>query len=229
VAFESIDVSEHPEAMKDLLRFGVYRVPIVSRGDDWIDGQSLEALARIAGIDWTQQLRPVASLVQQIETIFQTDRALAPRIPPDKFAANLPQLKARKRPYASLSAHVGQILASFLDVVELNKRQEYAALDAPIPEHIRTLDDLSEFLEGVHGRFQSWWNGRGASTDFSAPADVYYGEQTIHQFLERTTWHMAQHTRQLQAALGELGITLERPLTDNDLQGLPIPEKIFDE
>ncbi len=32
-------------------------------------------------------------------------------------------------------------------------------------------------------------------TDFSRKAHVYYGDVTLHEYLERTTWHSGQHVR----------------------------------
>jgi hypothetical protein len=46
--------------------------------------------------------------------------------------------------------------------------------------------------------------------------------------LERTAWHAAQHTRQLIIMLESHGITPDRPLTNDDLAGLPVPDEVWD-
>jgi len=46
--------------------------------------------------------------------------------------------------------------------------------------------------------------------------------------LERTCWHAAQHCRQLMAVLGQLGIEPDGPLGGAELDGLPLPEKVWD-
>jgi len=51
VPFVSINVLADKEAFDELARLGVRRVPIVRRGDEWIDGQVLADLARIAGVN----------------------------------------------------------------------------------------------------------------------------------------------------------------------------------
>ena len=66
-------------------------------------------------------------------------------------------------------------------------------------------------------------------TDYAAPADVYYGEQTVHEFLERTAWHCAQHTRQLQLVVERLGFTPDRTLESAELEGLPLPANVWDD
>jgi hypothetical protein len=57
---------------------------------------------------------------------------------------------------------------------------------------------------------------------------MFYGEHPLHQFLERSTWHSAQHTRQLIALLSEQGIELPMRLTDKDYEGLPMPKGLWE-
>ena len=79
-------------------------------------------------------------------------------------------------------------------------------------------------------RVAAWFDGQGRTADWTTRANVYYGQQTLHQFLERTTWHSGQHTRQLMWVLeGLLGIAPDRPLPKETFQGLPMPEKVWDE
>jgi len=46
-------------------------------------------------------------------------------------------------------------------------------------------------------------------------------------FLERSTWHSAQHTRQLADVLQRLGVQAPA-LPDEVLQGLPLPQRIWE-
>ena len=50
----------------------------------------------------------------------------------------------------------------------------------------------------------------------------------MHEVLERTAWHAAQHTRQLALILESFGIEADRPLSAADLAGLPVPEEVWD-
>jgi hypothetical protein len=50
----------------------------------------------------------------------------------------------------------------------------------------------------------------------------------MHQLFERSTWHSAQHVRQLIAVLERFGIEPDGKLTSDDLAGLPLPERIWD-
>jgi hypothetical protein len=52
--------------------------------------------------------------------------------------------------------------------------------------------------------------------------------QPMHAVFERSTWHSAQHARQLMHVLERFGIKPDGPLTQQDLAGLPLPERLFE-
>src|SRR5262249_1299075 len=54
-----------------------------------------------------------------------------------------------------------------------------------------------------------------------------YGPQGTHDFMERTTWHAAQHLRQIYWFLDQMGLKAEAPITDTDLAALPIPRDVW--
>jgi glutaredoxin/uncharacterized damage-inducible protein DinB len=226
VPFVSINVRTDREAFDDLARFGVRRVPIVRRGGDWVDGQVLKDLARIAGIRWdAPALGLPANLVAQTNTVFACAQRLA-TIPETQLDALLPD---RPRSYRQLAAHIFQIIEAFLDLVEHGRRVEFVTYNQDIPAHITSGEELVRFGKDVQERFNAWWRRNGPRTDMTARADVYYGEQTLHEFLERSVWHAAQHTRQLQLVVEKLGLTPNPPLTVADLAGLPLPDNVWDD
>jgi hypothetical protein len=52
--------------------------------------------------------------------------------------------------------------------------------------------------------------------------------QPLHHVLERSTWHSAQHARQIIAVLERFGIAPEGPLTAQDYAGLPMPAGLWE-
>jgi hypothetical protein len=50
----------------------------------------------------------------------------------------------------------------------------------------------------------------------------------MHDVLERTTWHAAQHSRQVMLMLETYGIAPDGPLGAVDLAGLPLPDEVWD-
>ena len=94
---------------------------------------------------------------------------------------------------------------------------------------MNTKAKILAYGQDVLGRFKAWWDGAGQTTDFSRKAHVYYGNVTLHEYLERTTWHSGQHVRQLVMVLEMLGIEPDRPPTKETFAGLPMPDKVWDD
>ena len=61
-------------------------------------------------------------------------------------------------------------------------------------------------------------------------ASVYYGDVSRHEFLERTTWHAGQHSRQLMWVLQDkFRIAPDGPIPADTWIGLPMPDKVWDD
>ncbi len=116
----------------------------------------------------------------------------------------------------------------FVDVVEKDIYLTRDLLNIPAPDDVRTTADLVAYGTGVQQRLRGWWDGF-ADKDCEQEIDSYYGKQPLHNVLERHTWHPAQHMRQLMMLLRECGIEPDGPVPDSELEGLPIPEKVWDE
>jgi glutaredoxin len=227
VAFVSINVLEDKAAFDELATIGVRRVPIVRRGKDWVDGQVLSDLARIAGVNLrVQSILAPAELALRVDAILSAAQRFAAQIPEETLDTLLPK---RPRSYRQLVSHIAQIVEAFLDLVERGRRLELAAYNQDVPAHVRSRAELVQFVAQVQQRFDAWWQREGETIRYSAPADVYYGQQSLHEFFERTTWHAGQHTRQLQLVVEKLGIDPNRPLIASDLAGLPMPENVWDD
>ena len=78
----------------------------------------------------------------------------------------------------------------------------------------------------VRGRLGGWFEGAGDG-EYARIIRVYYGPQSGHDLLERTTWHAAQHLRQLHVMATELGVAVPDPLPVADFEGLPLPASLW--
>ncbi len=227
VPFVSVNVVADAQGFEALARLGLRQVPIVARGDDWVNGQVIKDVARIAGISLdTQRMLAPAELATRIGIMLGAARRAFVQLPELMLDTTLPN---RPQTYRQLACHVFQIAEAFLDLVEHGKRLEFAAYVQDVPPHVHGQDGLVAFGAGIEERFACWWEQTGRSADWRQKADVYYGEQTLHEFLERTAWHAAQHTRQLQMIVEKLGLPVDGPLTEADLRGLPVPEHVWDD
>ncbi|HTS91553.1 MAG TPA: DinB family protein [Stellaceae bacterium] len=227
VPFVSVDVVADKRGFEELAELGLRRVPIVRRGKEWVDGQVLADVARIAGIQYgaPPRLAPEA-LAGRVDAVLAAAGRLLRQIPEGKLDTLLPN---RPRSYRQLACHIFQIPELFLDLVEHGKRLEFADYFRDVPQGLATGAQLAEWGEAIRRRFRAWWEREGGSADLAAKADVYYGEQTLLDFLERTAWHAAQHTRQLQLVVETLGITTAHGLATETLAGLPLPTNVWDD
>ena len=226
VPFVSVNVLEDRAAMAELAELGVRSVPIIRRGTDWANGQVLRDVARVAGIRWgdTQILAP-AELVSRLTTIQSAAQRYLRQIPEERLGDMLPN---RPRSYGQLAYHIFNIADAFLEhemqglpLIE----GAYNRVQAPGTSK----GQLAGYGQDVLERLGGWWDEAGNSTDYEAKAKVYYGDVTLHEFLERTTWHSGQHVRQLMMVLGKLGIAPDEPLGADTFAGLPMPDKVWDD
>lgn len=227
VPFVSKNVLEDPEAFRELEALGVRLVPIVAKGEDWANGAVFRDVARVAGFDYrAHRMLAPGEMVAKILMIQDAAGRYLAQIPEDKLDTLLP---GRPRSYRQLVYHVFNIPEVFLDHVELDRPYTYEALKSILPAELVTKQDLLEHGATVRARFAAWWERDGMTTDFRQPGNVYYGEVSLHEVLERTGWHSGQHTRQIILMLREkLGIEPDGPLTDADFAGLPLPKNVWD-
>ena len=88
-------------------------------------------------------------------------------------------------------------------------------------------EDIARYGESIGKRYEAWWRGL-EDRALSKTLKTYYGDTVAHQVYERVTWHSAQHCRQLVAVLERMGIEADKPLTAQDLAGLPLPERLWE-
>ena len=227
VPFVSVNVLEDRGAFEELAALGVRSVPIVRRGDDWANGQVLRDVARVAGVAWGgTQMLPPAELVARLETIQSTAQELFAQVPDDKLSRLLPH---RPRSYAQLAYHIFNIADAFLEHEVQGLPLKEGVYGRVPPPEMDTKAKIITYGEDVLARVRDWWKSAGQSTDFSCAASVYYGQVSVHEFLERTTWHSGQHVRQLVMVLDMLGIKPVRLLGPETFAGLPMPEKVWDD
>lgn len=226
VEFESVNVLEDASGFRELEALGLRMVPIVARGSEWANGAVFRDVARVAGFEWrgNEMLEPQV-LVNRIERILEAAHRYASQIPKAELDTMLP---GRPRSYRQLAYHVFQIPDVFLDHVEHDAPYTYEALASRLPAQMRTREDLLDYGARVRRRLRAWWDSTGEAMDFAEPGNVYYGEVSLHEVLERTAWHSGQHTRQLMLTLEKLGIEPDGPLGQADFAGLPMPENVWD-
>jgi len=228
VDFVSVNVMADQQGFDELAELGLREIPIVRRGSEWVNGQVLKDVARIAGIAYGAQTQlPPGEIVKRLDVIMASAAGSLRQMPERLLDQKLPN--GRPQTHRELACHVFQISDAFLNEVENGRRLEFADYAGVIPAEIDTREKLLAFGAATRARLAAWWALAGARTDFSRRANVYYGEQSLHDFLERTGWHSAQHARQLAMIIESEGLVPERKLTEQDLAGLPVPVNVWDD
>jgi hypothetical protein len=95
-----------------------------------------------------------------------------------------------------------------------------------LPDSIATAADVAQRIRSVSQALAVWWGAN--QPRLPAEIDTYYGRQPLHAVLERTTWHVAQHARQLQRLLELRGVEPRPSLAPALLAGLPLPADVWD-
>jgi len=227
VDFIAVDVLNDPEGLDRLLELGVRKVPVVARGQQYVFGQNLEAVAAFVGLRGTGHTPlPPDVLIEKWLTVLRAAQRYVRQVPNERM--NERAVENRDRTTRVLSHHLFRIAEAFLE--SAIEGVEYGIMLAdrlPPAGTCTTGDEIARYGDEVIGRLQDW--GRNLSDGSSRQnVQTFYGPQTVGELLERSTWHSAQHARQLMHMLERYGISPDGPLIEKDLAGLPLPEGLFE-
>jgi glutaredoxin len=224
IDYESVNAASSPEHVKEMARLGARSVPIVSRGDAFVYAQSLADVARFLGleVEVDRQLSP-HELVRRVNIILPAGQRYIKQIPDEVLDV---RFRNSVRLLRGIAHHVFRIVEAFVEAMDTGvELTNELIMDAT--EAVRPGDDVLTYGSAVLAQFNAWW-ARYPDKSCQAQMDTYFGRQSVHDVLERTTWHSAQHVRQLLLVLDTLGIVPDGPLTPEDLAGLPLPEKVWE-
>lgn len=210
--------------MEALRALGARTVPIVAKGDRYVLAQSLKVVAEFVGLsgDFGPTLTQ-PELISRLDRILESVQRFVRQLPDSELET---KLQNRNRTYRQLGHHVFRIHEAFVDAVAGGHQLTYEALTAPPPDDLRSGEGIAAYGGEVRQKVASWWRSGGNKPTL---VDTYYGQQPLHEVLERTTWHAGQHARQLMSILESLAIRPDQPLTDADFAGLPMPQNVWDD
>ena len=210
-----------------LNKYGLRKVPVLAKGDQYAMGQMLDPFAKLAGLPMpgADRLSP-EQIYRKYEIVFAAAQRYARQFPADRFRERV--IPHRERLIRTLCYHVFRIGESFLETWEGAEYSVKIADNEP-PDSMQTGDDIARYGASVWARFETWWRALSAEDrKLTRVLKTYYGDTSAHKVFERVTWHSAQHCRQLIAVLERMGIQAEGPLTAADLAGLPLPERLWE-
>ena len=218
VEYESINVTATAEAQTELAELGFHSVPVVATQAGAVYGIDLREVAQLVAVapdegpalGASELIDRVCQLLAHSQMILRNvDLSFLSYTPPD-----------RNRSVLGLVNHIVEIASCLCDVVDGKTFDESMANAEPLNElDSETLDKrATEVTRTVHA-LQTNWQRR---------VTTYYGTRSMHEILERSAWHIAQHLRQLEYFSSLCDVELPRRLTVADLEGLPLPRNVWD-
>lgn len=197
-------------------------VPVLSRGKDFVFGQSLPQIVAFLGL--AEKAGPALSadeLSRRLDKFMSAALALLPLMPAERLHIHVP---GRPRSYRALAFHLFKVVDAFLDAEQGITLVQAMFREEPAPDAGHEV--LVDYGASVRDRFRAWRSD--GDTDPSRSLATYYGAQSLHELLERTTWHSGQHVRQWMMLLEREGVAFQRPLADADFARLPMPANVWD-
>ena len=198
-------------------------MPAVSIGDRAVHGWNPAGYAALLGVPYTEAAQlPPRELAARLDRILESSEALVARLDAGQLDTIPPE---RKRSIRDLGYHIFRVGLSFIDAMDHGRLPE-TWFDERAPAGMLDGADVARWGALVRGRITGWFEGAG-DDEFKRVVDVYYGPQGAHDLLERTTWHCAQHLRQLYVVAERLGVPAPAPLPVETFKGLPLPDALW--
>ena len=216
---------EDTAGLAELRRLGARSVPVLSRGDEFTFAQNIAHVVKFLGL--AEKAGPVlspAQLMARLQRFLGIALHIIPQMPDQKLDTEVPN---RPRSYRVLGHHMFRVAETFLEVAAGGDALTYENLTARPPEAMHATADIVAYGSGVRERLAAWWNAKGDKTG-QETVQTYYGPQLLHEYLERTTWHVGQHTRQWVMLLEMNGVAPDGPPGPADFADLPMPSQVWD-
>ncbi len=213
--------------MDRLRALGVRSVPVIARGKQYVFAQNFDAIADFVGLQGGEHTPlPPDQLVAKWLTVLRAVQRYVRQLPDARLAERV--IDNRDRSIRLMSHHIFRIGEAFLETVVGGAQYTsfFANAGPPDGEFTRS-EEIARYGADVTDRLAQWW-ASAADRSCATSVPTFFGDATVHQLLDRSTWHSAQHARQLMAVLERFGIEPEGRLTAQDLAGLPLPERLWE-
>jgi glutaredoxin len=223
IDFESIDVVNDLNGMEKLHALGARSVPVVALGGRFTLCQSFNDVIKFLDLK-TKLMDPLppAQLVAKLDTVIQVASRIIQQFSPEQLRESFRDTSRNPANTAFHIFRVAQMGAEAANQIEL----KFESFGEQAPQ-TWTADDLADWGSKVREQVAGWWRDE-PNRDLQYLVPTYYGKRTMHDVLERTTWHAAQHTRQITLMLETYGVKPDQPLSPEDLKGLPVPDEVWD-
>ena len=210
---------QNKDRAAELSKLGFKGVPVVAVGEQAVHGVDLQAVAHLLDISYDAQpaLSP-EQLKTRLDYFLHWLIDYIGVLPSNLETLTIP---GRDRSLWEIAEHVAELSRVYQTVA-----MEHASFDASAanatPEQSFTREELVALLRRLCSRFLA------EQAEYDREVDTYFGRATLHAILERTTWHTAQHLRQLESLLLENSSAQHRLLDQTQFEELPMPAEVWD-
>jgi len=227
LAFDSVNVDEDPARAERLLELGASAPAAVVDGR-WADGCDLAAVARLLDVPYdAREPCPPGELQARYEAIMAALCRHMAQVAPEVLDTKPPSWEWTLR---DISHHGASVMREFLFLYDPDAYPDRYEMDYErnrAPGDISSAEQIVDHATETLTRVRRWWEDDGHDDPLDRVVDTYWGHQTLHAAFEREVWHTAQHVRQVEALLSASGIEPDGPLGPSELDGLPMPERLF--
>ena len=171
------------------------------------------------GVDYDSkpQLSPAALRTRQITFLQSIDEVLD-RIPDSLHEKKIP---GRDRTVWNLIEHMCEIARVYQSVAQGSSVFDATAADAEVTGNSTRMQ--------IHSAIRDLTRALSSEDhDYDREIDTYFGLASLHYVLERCTWHIAQHLRQLASLTRSMDETIMAEINPRLLERLPIPIEVWD-
>jgi len=252
VEFDAVNLMDNPAAQAEMRSRGIRALPVVTVGDRHVLGFDLNQIDAALGLKKSSTDIAAAELVARAQRLLAAAVRFARQLPPAKYGTPIPGMEDAKPPFIIPGGHVLVLpdgrpyvphatnLALFRHIIAHgSKFRRFLRLEATDYAHMGLyaqygellpelgLDALCAQVESDRAAIADWWASR-AARGTETVLETWMGQQTVRQMLQREVYSLAQHTRQLQAVLQDLGIAPDGPVDPADNAGLNLPARTWD-
>ena len=202
-------------------------VPVVARGSRYVFAQNIDDVAEFVGLQGgSHAALPPDQLVAKWLNVYRAAQRYVRQFPDERLEERV--IDNRDRSIRVMSHHIFRIGEAFLETALDGAEFTAAAANVPPAKGAFTSGrEIAAYGAAVAHGVAQWWAGR-EDKSCKDKVQTFFGPQSVHMLLERSTWHSAQHARQLIAVLERFGIEPDGRLTPDDLVGLPLPERLWE-
>jgi uncharacterized damage-inducible protein DinB len=200
-------------------------VPVTVAGERTVLGFNREELTRLFNLA-EQKNRPAESpwLFDRFDKILDGVIRAVRQVPPERMSWTTPD---RDRPLKVFCYHILADPGHVIDAIASGKYDgQFKLTYAEAAGRFGAMEEVARFGEESRARLEQA-SKRLSEADLARPIDGYAGKTDGRALLQQCLSHTSHHLRQLYAMLGMIGVEPEKPLTEEDFQGIQMPKTLW--